>query len=257
MSTWLPCPYAADYRFDIGHVRALWPALHAVDAEPTPHSDALWHAWALFHSGQFEQATDAGLAVGVEGLAVANRATAAHAALVEAQETVRIELFKPIHARALQHAAQRPDQPNAWYWQGYALAQYAQGIHVARALAQGLGTQVRAALEATLALAPGHAYAHVALGAFHAAVIDKVGPLVGAMTYGARAEAALSHLREAQRLAPASPAVLYECAHALLMLDGEARLAEATRLQEQAAQLPARDAVERLWVELARASLAL
>ena len=80
MSTWLPCPYAADYRFDIGHVRALWPALHAVDAEPTPHSDALWHAWALFHSGQFEQATDAGLAVGVEGLAVANRATAAHAA---------------------------------------------------------------------------------------------------------------------------------------------------------------------------------
>ena len=62
MSTWLPCPYAADYRFDIGHVRALWPALHAVDAEPTPHSDALWHAWALFHSGQFEQATDAGLA---------------------------------------------------------------------------------------------------------------------------------------------------------------------------------------------------
>ena len=29
------------------------------------------------------------------------------------------------------------------------------------------------------------------------------------------------------------------------------------RLQEQAAQLPARDAVERLWVELARASLAL
>ena len=23
MSTWLPCPYAADYRFDIGHVRDL------------------------------------------------------------------------------------------------------------------------------------------------------------------------------------------------------------------------------------------
>ena len=34
-------------------------------------------------------------------------------------------------------------------------------------------------------------------------------------------------------------------------------VAEATRLQEQAAQLPARDAVERLWVELARANLAL
>ena len=257
MSTWLPCPYAADYRFDIGHVRALWPALHAVDAEPTPHSDALWHAWALFHSGQFEQATDAGLAVGVEGLAVANRATAAYAALVEPQETVRIELFKRVHARALQHAAQRPDQPNAWYWQGYALAQYAQGIHVARALAQGLGTQVRAALEATLALDPNHAYAHVALATFQASVIDKVGPLVGAMTYGAHAAAVHRHLDHAQRLAPDSPAVLHECANALLLLEGEARLAEATRLLEHAAQLTARDAVERLWVELARARLTL
>ena len=46
MSTWLPCPYAADYRFDIGHVRALWPALHAVDAEPLPEADALLQAWA-------------------------------------------------------------------------------------------------------------------------------------------------------------------------------------------------------------------
>ena len=257
MSTWLPCPYAADYRFDIGHVRALWPALHAVDAEPTPHRDELWHAWALFHSGQFEQATDAGLAVGVEGLAVANRATAAHAALVEPQETVRIELFKRIHARALQHAAQRPDQPNAWYWQGYALARYAQGIHVARALAQGLGAQVGLALRTTLALDANHAYAHVALGAFEAAVIDKLGPLVGAITYGVTAESALNHLQQAQRLAPDSPAVLHECAGALLLMDGSARLEEANRLQEAAAHATPRDAVERLWVELARTSLTL
>ena len=138
-----------------------------------------------------------------------------------------------------------------------ALARYANGIHVARALAQGLGTQVRAALEATLALDPNHAYAHVALATFQASVIDKVGPLVGAMTYGAHAAAVHRHLDHAQRLAPDSPAVLHECANALLLLEGEARLAEATRLLEHAAQLTARDAVERLWVELARARLTL
>lgn len=255
MSAWLPCPYADEYRFDAGHVRALWPALHAVDAEPLPDGEALWQAWALFHAGHFEQAADAGLALGVAGWSLANRATAAHAALVEPQETVRIELFKRIHGRAVLHAVQQPGNANAWYWQGYALAQYAQGIHVARALAQGLGTQVRMALEAALRLAPDHAYAHVALGAFHAAVLDKVGPLVGAITYGARADSALQHLSEAQRLAPASPAVLYECAQTLLLLEGEARQAEAARLQAQAAQVPARDAIERLWVELARVDL--
>ena len=257
MTAWLPCPYAADYRFDGERVRAQWSALRAVDDEPPPDSDALLQAWVLFHSGQFEQATDAGLALGIDGLSVANRATAAYAALVEPHEPTRIELFRRVHARACAHAAQRPQQPSAWYWQGDALARYANGIHVARALAQGLGTQVRAALEATLALDPNHAYAHVALATFQASVIDKVGPLVGAMTYGAHAAAVHRHLDHAQRLAPDSPAVLHECANALLLLEGEARLAEATRLLEHAARLTARDAVERLWVELARARMTL
>ena len=257
MSAWLPCPFAADYRFDAERVRQQWSVLHAVDAEPLPDSEGLLQAWALFHSGQFEQATAAGLAVGLEGFSIANRATVAYAALVEPHEKTRIELFKRVHERACAHAAQCPGDASAWYWQGYALARYAEGIHVARALAQGLGTQVRQALEATLALNPRHAYAHVALGTFQAAVIDKVGALVAAMNYGALAATALEHLREAQRLAPDSAAVLHECAGALLLLEGEARLDEATRLQERAAQLPARDAIERLWVELARTRLEL
>ena len=242
---------------ELSALRAQWAQLHALDAEPPPTSDAVWRAWGLFHAGQFQQAEAAGVAAGLPGLSVANRAAAVHATLLEPHEKARLDQFQRIHARARAHAADLPGDPNAWFWQGYALAGYAQGIHVARALAQGLGTQVQAALQATLALAPEHALAHVALGNFHAQIIDKVGPLVGAMTYGASAEAAHAHLARARELAPDAPAVLLELAQALLMLDGEARLDEAARLQEQAAQLSPRDAEERLWVELARASLAL
>ena len=257
MNAWTPCPFAADYRFDADAVRAQWADLHRADGEPLPADAALQAGWALLHGGRFEQAAAAGLGAGVEGLSLVNHATAVQATLLEPQERRRLDLFKDVHARACAHAALRPRAANAWYWQGYALARYAEGIHVARALAQGLGTQVRAALEATLALDPNHAYAHVALATFQASVIDKVGPLVGAMTYGAHAAAVHRHLDHAQRLAPDSPAVLHECANALLLLEGEARLAEATRLLEHAAQLTARDAVERLWVELARARLTL
>ncbi|QTD45060.1 hypothetical protein [Ottowia testudinis] len=252
MSAWPPCPFTADYSFDTGTVRAQWAVLHRADGEPLPNDRALLHGWALLHGGHLAQAASAGIAAGVAGLALANHATAVQATLLEPREQGRIELFRRVHARACAHAALQPRAANAWYWQGYALARYAEGIHVARALAQGLGAQVRHALETALALNAEHAGAHVALGAFHAAVIDKVGPLVAAMTYGARADTALAHLREAERLAPDSPAVLLECASALVRLDGEARLPEAARLQEQAARLPARDAVERLWVELAR-----
>jgi tetratricopeptide (TPR) repeat protein len=257
MNAWLPCPYAGDYRFDAALVRDQWARLHALDAEALPSDTAVLRAWALFHNGQFEAAEAAGLQAGWIGMAVANRATAAYATLLEPHEKPRLDLYQRIHERARGYVAQRPDDASAWYGLGYALARCAQSIHIARALAQGIGSQIRAALETALKLAPSHAFAHAALGSFHAEVIDKVGPLVAAMAYGARADMALEHLREAQRLAPDSAAVLLDFAAALLMLDSQANLAEATRLQEQAAHIQARDAAERLWVELARTNLAL
>lgn len=257
MSTWLPCPYSTDYPFDAAQVRAQWDRLHALDVEPLPEEEDVLQAWTLFHGGHFEAAEAMGVGAGLAGTSVANRATAAYATLIEPREKVRMDLYLRIHARALVHAMHRPLEPSAWYWQGYALGRYAQGIHVARALARGIGAQIRVALETTLRLAPRHAFAHAALGSFHAEVIDKVGPLVASMTYGARAETALTHLREALSLVPDSAAIQWDYAAALVMVDGEARLSEATRLQEQAAQVTPRDAAERLWVELARATLAL
>ena len=257
MTAWLPCPYADDYAFDDAQVRAQWARLHALDAEPLPRSDAVLHAWTLFHNGRFEAAEAAGIAAGWAGTSAANHATAAHATLVEPHEKARMDLYRRITARARLQVLQRPLDAGGWYWLGYARARHAQGIQIARALAQGLGAQIRGALETALALAPQHAFAHATLGGFHAEAIDKVGPLVAAMTYGARADTAMRHLREAQRLAPDSAAVLLDFSSALVMLEGEARLEEATRLQEQAAQVQPRDAAERLWVELARTSLSL
>ncbi len=236
---------------------ALWSRLHILDCEPLPQDPAVLEGWKLLHTGDFENAELAGLAAGLAGVSLANRAAAAHATLVESSEKARLDLFQRIHARARAHADEEPDNPNAWFWQGYALWRYSQGIHVARALAQGLGTKIRTALEKTITLAPGHVYAHIVLGSFHTEVIDKVGALIGAMTYGARSETALWHLREALRLAPDSAAAMVGYADALVLLEGEAQLAEATRLYEQAANVQARDAVERLWVELARAGLSL
>lgn len=247
----------APSHIEISALPELWPRLHALDCEPLPANPALQQAWILFHTGRFEHAETAALAAGRAGISLANRAAAAHATLVEPGEKARLELFQRIHARASAHAAEEPDNPNAWFWQAYALMRYSQAIHVARALAQGLGSRVRTALEKTLELAPQHVYGHLALGAFHAEVIDKVGPYIGAMTYGARAESAMHHFREALRLAPDSAAVLVEYADALITLEGEERLPEAARLYEQAAQVTPRDAVEQLWAELAQAGLAL
>ena len=158
-------------------------------------------------------------------------------------------------ARAEAHQAEDPKNANAWYCQAYALGRYGQGISVAKALAQGLGSKVKNALEQAIKLAPKHADAHIALGSFHAEVIDKVGSLIGGMTYGAKKDTGRAHFKEALKLNPGSAIAMTEYANGMVMLEGDKRMKEATRLYEQAAACVPLDAMERLDVEMAKVEL--
>jgi tetratricopeptide (TPR) repeat protein len=256
MAKWTPFPHAGDYAFDATLVHKHWERLHAGDHEPCPKEPALLDAWALFHSGEFQRAADAGLKAGGAGITVANKATSLYANYLEKKERTRLDLFMEVAQRAEAHAATDPRNPNAWYWHAYALGRYSQGISVAKALAQGLGSKVKESLEKAIQLQPRHADAHIALAAFHAEVIDKVGSLIGGMTYGAKKDVGLKLFQDGLKLNPGSPIAMVEYANGLVMLEGDRKMKEATRLYEQAAACKPMDAAERLDVELAKAQLA-
>jgi tetratricopeptide (TPR) repeat protein len=255
MAQWTAFPYdGATYTYDTATLQSQWHRLHAGDVEPWPHDEAVQAAWALFHAGQFRKAVEAGLKAGGAGITVANKAQAIYANYLEKSEKNKLALLLEVVERARAQQAAEPKNPNAYYWQAYALGRYSQGISVAKALAQGLGSQVKHALETTILLAPRHADAHVALGAFHAEVIDKVGKLLG-MTQGADAATGLKMYQEALRLNPTSAIAMVEYANGLVMLEGDKRLADAERLYADAAACVPMDAMERLDVEMAKAEL--
>lgn len=256
MAKWTAFPYLTEHEVDPATVARNWCRLHQGDAEPLPQDEQLLAAWALFHSGQFQQACEAGLKLGAPGLAVANRATSVHANFLEPREAARLALFLAIAERAQAQAAADPADANAWFWQAHALGRYSRGISVAKALTLGLGARIRHALERAIELRPAHADAHLALGVFHAEVIDKVGPLVGGMTYGAKRETGLKMLDAALALHPRSPIAMIEYADGIVMLEGDRRMAEATQLYRAAAACRPADAAERLGIELAKAELA-
>lgn len=256
MGDWSDFPYAGEYLFDSERLAQAWPRLHAGDAEPLPRDPAVMQAWVLCHQGAFQAAAQAGLAAGGDGLTVATKAMTIQATYLESVESARLELLLEVAALAEAQTQSQPDNPNAWYWWGVALGRYSQGISVAKALSLGLGSKVKSALERAITLQPLHAEAHVALGNFHAEVIDKVGPLIGAMTYGAKKPTGLRLLREGLRLNPQSSVGCFEVAHGLLMLEGDAARAEAATLYEQAASCEPKDAIERLHVERVRLEMA-
>lgn len=256
MAQWTAFPYAGDYSFDAASVKKNWARLHAGDAEPLPQDAKVLQAWALFHSGEFQKAMDMGLSIGGAGLTVANKAACIYATYLETKERARLDLYMDVARRAEAQAQEDPQNVNAHYWQAYALGRYCQGISVAKALAQGLGSKVKESLENVIKLQPKHADAHIALGAFHAEVIDKVGSLIGGMTYGARKDTGLRLFQEALKLNFDSAIGMIEYANAMVMLEGDKMMKEATRLYEQAAAAKPMDAMERLDVEMARVELA-
>jgi tetratricopeptide (TPR) repeat protein len=255
MAKWTAFPHAGDYAFDAASLKKNWARLHQGDCEPLPKDDAVLKAWALFHNGQFQQAADAGLKAGGDGITVANKATSIYANYLETKEKTKLELFMEVANRAEAQQKGDPKNPNAWYWQAYALGRYSQGISVAKALAQGLGGKVKQSLEQAIRLSPKHADAHIALAAFHAEVIDKVGSLIGGMTYGAKKDTGLSLFKEALKLNPGSAIAMMEYANGMVMLEGDKKMKDATKLYEQAAACKPLDAMERLDVEMAKAEL--
>ena len=255
MAKWTAFPYdAADYTYDAAALKKHWARLHKGDAEPFPKDDPVLAAWALFHAGQFQKAHDAGLKLGDAGLVVANKAQSIYANYLETSEKTRLAMFLEIAERAEAQAKANPKLANAHYWMAYALGRYSQGISVAKALTQGLGGKVKSALEATIALAPRHADAHIALGAFHAEVIDKVGKLLG-KTQGADTATGLKMFKEALALNPDSAIARVEYANGLVMLEGDKRMKEAEKLYAEAAECKPLDAMERLDVEMAKSEL--
>jgi tetratricopeptide (TPR) repeat protein len=253
---WAKFPYAdRKYVHTAATLKKAWSRLHRGDQEPPPKEAAVIEAWIAFHAGDFEQAAKAGLAAGAAGVTAANKATAIYANYLEENEKRKLALFEEVAARAGKQQAAEPGNANAFYWQAYALGRYAQGISIAKALAQGIGGRVKSALETTIRLAPKHADAHIALAAYHAEVIDKVGSMIGGLTYGAKKETALKLYEMALKLMPESAIARIEYANGLVLLEGKKALSRAEKMYAEAAACQPLDAMERLDVELAKTEL--
>ena len=253
---WTKFPYPdKKFTYTAATLKKAWDSLHKGDAEPWPKDDAVVEAWIAFHAGEFQKANDLGLKSGGAGVTVANKAQAIYANYLEEDEKRKLALLEEVAQRAAEQQKKDPKNANAFYWQAYALGRYSQGISVVKALAQGIGSTVKNALDTTLKLAPKHADANIALGSYHAEIIDKVGALIGGVTYGAKKDIGLKHFEAALKLNPGSAIARIEYANGLVMLEGDKKMKEAEKLYAEAAACEPMDAMERLDVEMAKAEL--
>jgi tetratricopeptide (TPR) repeat protein len=256
MKSWHPFPHDSDpFDYSGGALKKAWPELHRGDREPFPGAPELQEAWRCFHRGDFQQAVTLADQHGLAGHAVANKAAGIYATYLAADQKHQIECFRSAIERAERAIEAFPDDANAHYFHAFNLGRYSQSISVVKALRQGVGGKIFASLQRALELQPAHAEAHTAMGMYHAEIIDKVGKLLGGVTYGASESKALEHFRRALELTPRAPIARIEYGNGLYLLFGDRRLDEVADLYNAAAAIEPLDAMEKLDVEAALAEL--
>jgi tetratricopeptide (TPR) repeat protein len=256
MKKWNAFPYEAEeFLYEGDALTRAWDALHRGDREPFPQDDTLQQAWRCFHRGDFQHAVELADSVGMAGHAVANKATGIYATYLEDNQKRQIDCFKSAISRAEQAMRDFPDSANSHYFHAFNLGRYSQSISVVKALKQGVGGKIHKSLNRALELEPDHAEAHTAMGMYHAEIIDKVGKLIGGMTYGASESKALEHLRRALELTPDAPIAHIEYGNGLYLLYGDNRIDEVSESYIKAAESTPQDAMEKLDIESALAEL--
>ena len=282
MSKWNRFPHTnTDYSYEGDLLLDSWPGLHRGDCVDFPDADwveqtldetpdaapedfdgdfaalavSLQDAWRCFHSGDYQGAVNLSAQCGQLAHAVANKAEGIYATYLAPDESQQQAHFLAAIERAESAIQELPDDPNSHYFHAFNLGRYSQSISVVKALSQGIGGKIQTSLQNTLELQPDHAEAQTAMGMYHAEIINKVGKMLGKMTYGASSAKALQHFDRALELTPESPIAHIEYGNGLYLLFEDDRLDEVTDLYVKASELEPKDAMEKLDIEAALAEL--
>jgi len=218
----------------------------------TEHSESYVRALQLYTDGRYREAARRAEATrSSSGLALAARATLAHALTLDTDET---RLSGVRHAANLARTAIHANRRNA---EAYRLLAICLG-HIARAkptienLLDGSPSDAKAAIDRALALEPHSPWGHAVLGGWHAEIVAIAGPIIARQMFGASRYEAKTEFETAIALESRNPVLHYEYAMALQRMD----YAEDKRLlcwhYDAAASLPGRDALERTITAKAR-----
>lgn len=253
-----------DYTFDYNQAQLAenWEKLHAGDRYEYPLNyegnedilNAQANAWLHYHNGNFQKAAELGLKLAEDGAVVLAKSVAAYCDYLCEDEDTVIQLLSDSIDFCTTAADALPECASTQFSAALMMGRYSQRISITKALSQGLGGKIKAYLESALELEPNHAEAHTAMGLYHAEIIDKIGAMIGGLTYGAKKPIALEHFETSMELAANLPITSIEYANGLLLLADKDKKSPA--LYQQAAECEALDAIQNCDISFAQDQIA-
>jgi hypothetical protein len=255
----LPEDYTFDY--DQAQLAEIWESLHIGDQYEYPLNyegdeeilQAQAEAWLNYHNGDFQKAAEIGLSLAEHGSVVLAKSVAAYCDYLCEDEDQVLQLLSETMGICEKAASELPDCANTQFVNALIMGRYSQRISITKALSQGLGGKIKSYLDTTLELEPNHAEAHTAMALYHAEIIDKIGAMIGGLTYGAKKSVALEHFDTSMQLAAEVPITAIENANGLLLLGSNNK--KAIELYQHASECGVLDAIQNCDVSFAQGQI--
>ncbi|MFW6415680.1 MAG: hypothetical protein ACOCZ2_05110, partial [Thermodesulfobacteriota bacterium] len=210
-------------------------------------------AWRYYHRGEFEKAYHLGNKYYPIGAYVAGRARAVHDFYLVQEQEEKVERFKK-HMEKVQELLEedieilghKPKNHNVYFGIAYVIARQAQMSSIISALKHGSGGKIQKYLDRCLENEPDHCEAILTKAACNAEIINKVGSVIGGLTYDVSEEKAKKYYNRVIDNCPGLINGYVEKAYGLLALDREEFREEAIKCLRKARSMQPDDAWERL-----------
>lgn len=212
----------------------------AGDAKAT----TLEEAETAYAEGRYlEAARMAEKAGGASGFVLAANSLNTHA-LYYAEKDEQGGLFR--HAMDLAERAIEidPESLRGHFELVRAMGKYAQGIGRVKAINEKYAEQIREHLEFALSLDDNFADAHLALGSWHAGLIEVMGSFLAGILFGANRKDAVFHIERALELDREGIDIHYGSANGFLALGKRKYRKKAEGLLSRVAELPVQEAYQ-------------
>ncbi|CDF85869.1 hypothetical protein PKB_4545 [Pseudomonas knackmussii B13] len=218
--------------------------------EARTYAEKLQDVWRKVFRGDFAQAKQDGLALGVGGQVPAMFAQVLYAMFL-APASDKQQLLEEVISYTDQAGPLLNADPIAQFGRAYAKARLAEELPVPVVLKRGYTGEIPKELDAILAERPNQPFALALYGGYQAGVIRKVGKLVGRMTYGVSADQMEQYFARSFRASDDLPIGHYEYANALGYVYGDDQHEKALEQLRKAVAIKPINAMEAL--EVARA----
>lgn len=189
--------------------------------EAEAYAAKLQDIWRLLFRGDFAQAKEQGLALGVGGQVPAMFAQVLYAMFLAPTQEEKHRLLEEVIEYTDQAGELVQADIVAMFGRVYAKARLGEELSVPVVLKRGYTSQIPKELDALLARQPQQPFALALYGGYEAGVIRKVGKMVGRMTYGVSADKMELYFNRSFKQADDLPIGHYEYANALTYVYGD------------------------------------